>query len=249
MKRTKLILIAFLSMLIGLTFASCGKDNNNGVNGTEQPINDSLPQPFTMNWVDLGLPSGLLWAECNLGATKPEEYGEYYAWGETEPKEEYSWTTYHYGIVDEEGKLLALTKYNVRSDYGTVDSLTILEAMDDAAAALGDGARTPTKEEWEELMENTTAQWTTVNGVNGRKFTATNGNTLFLPAAGTRWGSDPPAPVGDAGAYWSSSLYTVYPTVAWYFRFNSDEYGMMMFETDGIRFFGRSVRPVRARQN
>lgn len=96
--------------------------------------------------MDLGLPSGLLWAEWNLGATKPEESGNYYAWGEIQPKEVYNWSNYRYCTVDSNGNV-PLTKYNTSSP-GTVDNLVVLQAMDDAAtAALGNGARTPQKAE------------------------------------------------------------------------------------------------------
>lgn len=161
----------------------------------------------TVKWVDLGLPSGLLWAECNLGASKPEEYGNYYAWGETRPKEVYNWSTYRHCTVDSEGHLQTLTKYNKEEKYGTIDRLTTLQPVDDAATSmLGNGARIPTKEDWKELIENTTNKWTTENGIHGLKFTAPNGNSLFLPAAGSRSGSLNLA--GSRGGYWSSSLGT-----------------------------------------
>ena len=159
MKRT-IKLLALVAMAAGVTFASCQKEeNDNGGNADN------------VEWVDLGLPSGLLWANCNLGATSPEEYGDYYAWGETRPKEVYSWSAYKYCTVDAEGDLLTLTKYNFSADYGTPDSLFTLEAMDDAAtAALGNGARMPTSADWEELIRNTTAQWDTVNGIGGPRW-------------------------------------------------------------------------------
>jgi hypothetical protein len=203
----------------------------------------TAPQPQGDYWVDLGLPSGLLWAKCNLGANTPEEYGNYYAWGETTTKDVYNWSTYRYCTADSVGTLQTLTKYNTSSTYGTVDTLTTLQAMDDAAtAALGSGARTPTIAEWVELYINTTVEWTTMNGVNGRKFTSTaNGNTLFLPAAGVRYGSEPSS-AGSYGYYWSSSLNTDYPYGAWYFFFTSDGQGMSSYS----RYFGHSVRAVRS---
>ena len=169
----------------------------------------TAPHPQT-DWVDLGLPSGVLWAKCDLGANAPEEYGNYYAWGEISPKEVYNWNTYRYGTADGGGNLLTLIKYNTHSDYGTPDSLTILRATDDAATmafGIGSGARTPTKEEWQELIDYSTVEWTTMNGVNGLKFTSiTNGNTLFFPAAGMRYGSELHGVDGCGfGFYWSSS--------------------------------------------
>ena len=224
--------MALLAMGAALTFVACG---NTGDSGSTE----------TAEWVDLGLPSGLLWAACNLGASSPEEYGDYYAWGETTTKSNYNWSTYKYCTVDAEGGLATLTKYSTNSGHdfvGTPDNLTTLEAMDDAATQkLGSGARMPTKAEWEELIDNTTAEWTTLNGVNGRKFTASNGNSLFLPAAGGRWDVELYS-AGDDGSYWSSSLYESYPDGAWYFYFDSDVQSV----DGGDRRSGPSVRPVRS---
>ena len=237
-------MVAFAAMLT-VGAVSCGKDDNGSGNGgnTGGGFNPGGGGNTTAEWVDLGLPSGLLWATCNLGANSPEEYGNYYAWGGTQPKEVYNWSTYKYCTVYGAGNLETLTKYNTSSDYGTPDNLTTLQAADDAAtAALGSGARTPTKEEWQELLNNTTVKWTTVNGVNGRKFTSTaNGNTLFLPAAGGRYGSELRS-AGSNGGYWSSSLYESNPGRAWGFYFYSDDQGM----GDGSRYGGLSVRPVRS---
>ena len=191
-------------------------------------------------YIDLGLPSGLLWATCNVGANAPEEYGDYFAWGETAPKDVYNWDTYQYCM----GSYNTLTKYCSRSDYGYngfTDNLTILLPEDDAATAnWGNGWRMPTKEEWQELYNNTTVTWTQQNGINGRLFTASNGNSLFLPAAGYRWDSYL-YNVGWNGLYWSSSLNTGDPSSAWYFSFNSDYYRMSNY----YRYFGHSVRAVR----
>lgn len=165
-------------------------------------------------WVDLGLPSGLLWASCNVGATTPESYGNYFAWGETQPKSEYIWENCIYCTFNNDN--LILTKYNPSTLFsGPVDNLTILQASDDAATFnLGNGARTPTKEEWEELNNNTTKEYATVNGVEGFRFTAANNNSIFLPFAGMMSGTELEYPVGPAGYYWSASLYTEYPSLA-----------------------------------
>jgi hypothetical protein len=204
------------------------------------------PQPQS-DWVDLGLPSGLLWAKCDLGANAPEEYGNYYAWGEISPKEVYNWNTYRYGTADGEGNLLTLIKYNTHSDYGTPDSLTILRATDDAATmafGIGSGARTPTKEEWQELIDYSTVEWTTMNGVNGLKFTSiTNGNTLFFPAAGMRYGSELHGVDGCGfGFYWSSSLDTNSPSDAWAFCFDANN---PVHVGKSNRRYGFTVRAVR----
>lgn len=192
----KFFMIAAIALLT-LGMSSCHKDDDNGGSGNgntpSTPTNptdttstptDTTATPVPDEWVDLGLPSGLLWAKCNLGATTPEGYGNYYAWGETQPKSEYTWATYTYGDFD---STYHLYKYNTSDSYGTVDNKTTLEAMDDAATvALGSGARIPTYDDWVELRSNTMGEWTQQNGVNGWKFTATNGNSLFLPAAGFR---------------------------------------------------------------
>ena len=203
----------------------------------------SIPTP-DHTYVDLGLPSGLLWATCNVGADNPEEYGDYFAWGETTPKDYYDWSTYQYC----NGDYYLLTKYCNDPDYGYngfSDNLTTLLPGDDAATAnWGSGWRMPTPAEWDELLDNTTKTWTTLNGVNGRLFSASNGNSLFLPAAGYRYDSD----LNDAGSYgyyWSSSLGTDYPSGAWFIFFGSGGGYMYFFS----RYCGLSVRPVRSSQN
>ena len=228
-----------LAAMLSVGLCSCeDEDNNNpGGNGGETPGGGT-----SEDWVDLGLPSGRLWASCNLGATKPEEYGDYYAWGETEPKEVYTWSTYKYCMGDYD----QLTKYCDNADYGYngfTDTLTVLQAMDDAATAkLGNGARIPTKGDWEELIANTTSDWTTLNGVMGRKFIAPNGNSLFLPAAGDRYDTELYS-AGGYGIYWSSSLVTVGPGNAWSgCRFDS---GYVDDYYDSYRSDGHSVRAVR----
>ena len=191
------------------------------------------------DYVDLGLPSGTLWATCNVGATTPEGYGDYFAWGETQPKTTYDWNTYKYV----NGKSEKLTKYCNKADKGNngfTDNLTTLQAGDDPATAnWGSGWRTPSKEQWEELQDNTTNTWTTRNGVEGMLFTAFNGNSLFLPAVGYHWVGEL-IDAGSFGYYWSSSLYADYPHYAWDFYFRSGSY-MGYYNRD----LGLSVRAVR----
>ena len=193
-------------------------------------------------YVDLGLPSGTLWATCNVGADTPEGYGDYFAWGETTPKDRYSLSTYQYcGGADN-----TMTKYCNNPNHGLhgfTDNLTTLQPEDDAATAnWGDGWRMPTQAEWQELLDNTTMTWTTQNGVNGRLFTASNGNSLFLPAAGDRWNSGLSG-AGSDGFYFSSSLYTDNANYAWgFYYFDSGEYYLDFYTRVG----GASVRPVRS---
>ena len=191
--------------------------------------------PAVPEYVDLGL--SVKWATFNVGASKPEEYGDYFAWGEVEPKSTNDWSTYQWC----NGSHLTLTKYCTNGSFGAVDNRTQLELTDDAAHANWDGNwRMPTYAELTELHEQCTWTWITQNGVNGYKVTSkTNGNSIFLPAAGTGIAADESA--GSAGFYWSSSLNVEYPTDAW---------GLLCFldhvyiEYENSRSFGLSVRPV-----
>jgi hypothetical protein len=187
--------------------------------------------------VDLGLPSGTLWANRNVGADNPEDYGDYFAWGETATKSTYSWNNYKWcnGTSDSQ------TKYCTKDSYGTVDDLTTLESEDDAATAnWGKQWRMPTYEEMNELRTECTWTWTTQNSVNGYKVTGPNGNSIFLPAAGYRNGSDLYS-VGSSGYYWLRSLNQSYPSSAYYLYFYSEFYGT---RSDSYRSYGHPVRAV-----
>ena len=185
--------------------------------------------------VDLGLPSGTLWADRNVGAYSPEAYGDYFAWGETEPKDTYDWSTYKWC----QGSNRTLTKYCNSSLYGTIDNKTTLDLEDDAAYVnMGEEWRMPTHAEQEELMNECTWTWTTQNGTNGYKVTGPNGNYIFLPAASSRINSILPA-TGNAGVCWSSSLHDD-PLYAWMLGFPSSE----PYLSGYIRCYGLSVRAV-----
>ena len=199
--------------------------------------------PANVQAVDLGLPSGIRWASCNVGATAAEGYGDYYAWGETAPKTDYSWATYKHA----NGAVNKLTKYCTDTSYGDncfTDDKTTLEPEDDAATVnWGEEWRMPTDAEWTELREQCTWTWTTLNGVYGCQVTSkTNSNSIFLPAAGYRYGTDLNN-VGSYGDYWSSSLY-VFPEYAWFIYFNSDGIN----RGRNPRRIGQSVRPVQDKQ-
>ena len=201
-------------------------------------ISFTVPATGTENgheWVDLGL--SVKWATCNVGATKPEEYGDYYAWGETTTKSSYSYDNYKWSNDGFD----TFTKYCTSSDYGTVDNKTVLELADDAARANWGGAwRMPTDAEWTELRENCTWTWTIKNGVNGYEVKSeANGNSIFLPAAGYRDGGDLYY-AGSNGDYWSSSLDTDDPYDAWRVSFFSEDAS----RDDYYRCDGLSVRPV-----
>ena len=190
-------------------------------------------------YVDLGLPSGLKWATCNVGATTPEEYGDYFAWGEVEPQEYYGWVTYKYCA----GSSSTLTKYCNNSSYGKdgfTDYNIVLDPEDDAATMNWGGSwRMPTKAEQDELCNNCTWTWTTQNGVNGYKVTGPNGNSIFLPGAGYVY-EGALRYVGSHGHYWSSSLYSDGPFGAYYVYFNSDSVDWYL----NGRCCGLAVRPV-----
>ncbi|MBQ4621541.1 MAG: hypothetical protein IJB28_02700 [Bacteroidaceae bacterium] len=187
-------------------------------------------------YVDLGLPSGLKWATCNVGASKPEDYGGYYAWGETTTKNSYRWATYKWC----EGTKSTLTKYCTKSNYGTVDSLTTLTSSDDVATIRwGSKWRIPTEAEIEELVKNCTWTWTTQGGKKGMTVTGPNGNSIFLPATGLRSDTDV-FYRGKYGYYWSATLgeFTSYGARNLYF--GSDSGSCQYCDRGG----GLTVRPV-----
>ena len=205
-------------------------------------------------YVDLGLPSGLLWATCNVGANSPEGYGDYFAWGETQPKDYYDWEDYKWMTYDMYS-WTGINKYTF-ADVQTSgvwynsngefigDNKTSLDIIDDAANAnWGGNWRMPTKEEQDELLTECNFGWTIKNGVYGYVVTGPNGNTIFLPAAGDLYYSDPEG-YSSKGNYWSSSLGTYYSDYACYLYF--DSYGVHRDEISRSR--GRSVRPVISKQ-
>ena len=178
--------------------------------------------------VDMGL--SVKWASVNIGANKPEEYGDYFAWGETEPKKKYGYSTYKWL----QGKYYTLTKYNTDYDHGNViDNKIVLESSDDAAVAnWGGNWRMPTKAECVELCNNTIWEEITQNGVKGMKvISKKNGNSIFLPMAGyyTQYGF-----IAEGYFHWSSSLDPSYPTNAYCLR----------GEGASDRTQGGSIRPV-----
>ena len=202
----------------------------------EEPGTPSLPDtPVASQYeaVDLGL--SVKWATHNVGATKPEEYGGYYAWGETEEKENYSWGTYIWC----NGSYNTMTKYCTDSSYGIVDNKTVLDPEDDVAHVKWGGSwRMPTKAEQDELRNNCTWTRTTQNGVNGYKVTGPNGNSIFLPAAGYRYGADV-YDRGSSGNCWSSSLFS-FSSYACSLFFLGSSYDWRY----DYRYYGHSVRPV-----
>ena len=199
--------------VVALVNKILGKDNPGDVQGLEV--------------VDLGLPSGTLWANINIGASSPEEYGNYYAWGETEEKEAYDWSTY----IHCDGS--SSTCHDLGSDISGTE-------YDVAHVKWGGNWCMPTLDDIQELLDNCTYEWMTLNGVNGTKFTSNvNGNSIFLPVAGYRWRGDL-YDAGEYGHYWSS---TQYPN-------SSSSADNLLLRSGGAnwsnygRSVGRSVRPV-----
>lgn len=222
------ISVLMFSFFIATIFA-CSDDNGNE--------NDDTSNGDNYESVDLGL--SVNWASCNIGASVPEDYGDYFCWGETQPKSKYQWDNYKWC----RGNSSTITKYCTNSKYGNVDNKNILSLEDDAAHANWGGAwRMPTKEEIEELLNNTTIEIVTSNGVRGcRYISKKNGKSIFLPSAGAcnykglLYSS-------EGGWYWSSSLCEDMP---------NDAYDLLHGKTStstgkGNRSLGQSVRPVRA---
>ena len=175
--------------------------------------------------VDLGLPSGTKWASCNVGATKPEEYGGYYAWGETEEKMVYDERNYKYY---QDGEYV-----NIGSDISGTE-------YDVAHEKWGDNWCMPTKDDIKELIDNCTTEWTMLKDVNGIKFTSKiNGKSIFLPAAGNRWNFYLDY-AGENGYYWSSTKRPNSSLGPDYLFFSSDD----PFWLDYYSYPGQSVRPV-----
>jgi hypothetical protein len=211
-----------------------------------------LSAPDGVEAVDLGLPSGLKWASCNVGATKPEEYGDYFAWGETETKESYYWDSYKW-VNEGQSNWSQINKYTFADNQTdgcwysggefVGDGRKKLSGADDAATAnWGSKWQMPTREQFEELINSayTTSEYTTQNGVSGLKVTGSNGNSIFLPAVGFRFATDAYLP-GSAGYYWSRS---VGPS-------NSDYASLLFFNSSAkvmdsnTRIIGCCIRPVR----
>ena len=220
----------------GFKVAICGSEHGVMILQSDSEIkrNTILNMPavdYDPNAMDLGL--SVYWATCNVGATTPEGYGDYFAWGETTAKETYDWNTY--SLTSDGGTTF--------SRYNTTDGKTVLESDDDAATAKWGAAwRMPTIAEFEELGANCEWTWTTQNGVNGCKVTSkVEGYTdaaIFLPATGYRRG-DSFRSVDSYGCYWSSSLYNT--SRARNLNFNDSSADM---SNHCSRYYGQSVRPV-----
>lgn len=240
MKTLKSIFLLLAVSLAIPTLCACGDDDDDNNNIVEP---DGYNSNYNDNheYVDLGLPSGTLWATCNVGASSPEKYGNYYAWGDTKPKNDYSWSTYKYCM----GSLSTITKYccdSYEGYNGFTDDLGKLLPEDDAATTnWGGNWETPSMAQLSELCNNdfTTKVWTTENDVKGYRITSkSNGKSIFLPAAGCRVGTNVLGQ-GSTGHYWSNSSGR-HSTDGLDFR---SGYITTSLSTD--RCLGQSIRPVR----
>ena len=224
---------------------NCGNDNEGGNNGGGH-YNGNY------EYVDFGLPSGTLWATFNVGADRPESYGDFFAWAETSPKTTYDWNSYKYTYG---GDQHSLTKYCYKFSYGYnqyFDTLYILEPCDDAATVnWGNGWCTPTLDQWLELYSNTIVSVDTLNGVEGRRFSGNNGKSLFLPRAGYCKG-EALRDVLSKFQYWTCKLYHDYsfggdPRDAYVFALYGNEWSPL--KDVQSRYWGLPVRPVRYTNN
>ena len=211
----------------------------------EQSPEQSEEEPTPGLAIDMGL--SVKWASCNVGASSPEQYGGYYAWGETEEKSEYDVDSYwHFESIESDSEFRGFTKYCTDARYGYksfTDGKTILDASDDVASVKWGGSwRMPTYAEIDELIDNCTWKWTTYKGTKGKLVTSKkNGNSIFLPAAGYRDVTNLYF-AGSCGHYWSSSLVSGSPHMAWLMNFSSlSDY---VYRSEYFRFSGFSVRPV-----
>lgn len=221
------------------------KENNSPM--TQGEINLYLQNTLLANvkmlpvsaYIDLGLPSGTLWAPYNLGALTQEDAGLYFAWGESDYKDSYNWPTYlthSYG-----GAYNRLTKYCNSGGYGYngfVDNKLTLELEDDVAnQVFGTGWHIPSEEEFQELFTKCTLERTSINGVNGLKITGPNGNNIFLPAGGYQDGTNKNN-VNNQLYYWINVIKTDMASRAYYFDYNGKN------NTGLGRCFGLNIRPV-----
>ncbi|MBQ4525000.1 MAG: hypothetical protein IJA00_02845 [Bacteroidaceae bacterium] len=230
----------FILLFVGFALCvlqACGDDEEN--EPIQEPNEEEVVTPEkpadTMEAVDLGL--SVKWATCNVGASKPEEYGGYYAWGETEEKSDYNLETYKWG----NGTDFFMTKYCTNSNHGIVDNKIVLDPEDDVAHVKWGGSwRMPTISEFKELIDNCTLEWTTYNGVNGQLVTGPNGNSIFLPAAGFRDGTllDGSSAIGQ---YRSATLDDGPSSESCIVIFHE---GYNSWTPYGTRTRGDSVRPV-----
>lgn len=249
-------LLSILAMLVIPLLCACGgssdddgTDSDNGNKGGDKPS-------ASTEYVDLGL--SVKWAACNLGASKPWEYGNYYSWGETTPKETYSDINYKYVTYASQADYLNgkgfMTKYCFSHALnGTPDNKKTLESQDDAATAmLGGKWRMPTPEEYKELIEKCRWSWRKINGIGGYNIIGKNGNSIFLPAAGY-YNENENNSIDDYGRYWANSIESEEDdengvTLRFYSpspeKEEDSDTNPSYYMSSRSRFYGQSIRPV-----
>ena len=226
-------------MALSLGFVSCGSDDDSISNSSIKDLGNGIYNVNGHKFVDLGLPSGLLWAETNIGAATAADDGCYFAWGETDmtTKSSYDWSTYKYGKY-----------YDNMTKYNSTDGKTVLDKEDDAAYVnWGSSCRMPTNDEFTELRNSSYCTWTWTSqttslgsSIYGYKVTSVkNGNSIFLPASGYRFYGGLNLH-GSYGYCWSSTLYSSYNGNAYYLGFYSGYYDWYY----DYRYYGHTVRPV-----
>ena len=197
------------------------------LNGTNNKSYLTCPDDNHPHIIDLGLPSGTKWACCNVGANKPESYGGYFAWGETEEKNTYDWSTYTYcegleGTCHDLGSSIADTQYDV------------------AHVKWGGSWVMPNSSQFKELVDNCSFTWTNIDGINGGQFTGRNGGQIFMPAASGHW-IDNPSDIDNHGYYWSSTQCPSSPDKAYSLNMISNGASV---HNESYRVGGLSIRPV-----
>ena len=234
-------------MIAALPLISCGSKSSDNY---EDDDDSATTEDASSSWlgdkecadvpgaVDLGL--SVLWSDRNVGASSPSDYGGYYAWGETSTKSYYDWDTYQY-FHDQDGNGVPFdSNWNIQTnELANIGSNIAGTGCDVARQAWGGGWKLPTKAQWGELKNRCTWTWTTEGGHSGYKVTGPNGNSIFLPAAGYRYGTSSYS-VGSYGYYWSATLNESSTHYAWNLYFDSG--GHYMY--DDYRSHGHTVRPV-----
>lgn len=227
--------IALTCVLALLFLSGCRDERKNASENETQNVRKKTNGQLTgsvngHDWVDLGLPSGLKWATCNVGASLPEESGDYYSWGEVEPKEEYT----SINSVTYKISFRKLKKSGIIDDNGI-----LTKDHDVASVNWGEEWRMPTIEEIGELIDECKWNFASFNDVNGYLVTGPNNKNIFLPAAGFMQNSTE-VNIGDFGDYWSSSVEEDLSGIAHSLGYSSKSHGRRRY----ARYAGRNIRPV-----
>lgn len=251
MKTLKYISLA----LCLIALASCGKPNGeendpSGNNPSQEPAyTDGSTVIDGRNAIDLG--TDLLWAEVNIGAENPQDYGSYFAWGEIATKDKYNWGGYKWGDgfepeTTQDYEMLKMSKYCMFKAYGTKDDKSVLDPEDDAATQnWKNGWRMPTKEEIDALMKNCTWEWTRVEGLYGYEVSSKKTKkSIFLPANGMI-AKDGSHNMGFICNYWTASLFKQNEQYnAYSYMYNEDGDPDKKYVSHTFRYLGMGIRPV-----